>query len=89
MNYALEVAGVRQRRAAAIERARAEIVRLRAERDQEIRSLRAESPEMSLVEIGARVGCSASQVYEVLDPVKHDAYNRRRRAAWRHLKAIA
>jgi len=83
VNYALEILAARQKRDAAIERARAEARRLVAQaaidRDLEIRQLRAAEPGMTLDAIAEEVGCCRSQVYEVLYPARREAYNRRRR----------
>jgi regulator of protease activity HflC (stomatin/prohibitin superfamily) len=94
VNYAAEILAARQQRDAAVEAARAEarrlISRASAERDREIRRLRAQDPSLSCNAISSLVGCSPSQVFEVLRPERREAYNRRRRAHWRrrHLKAV-
>lgn len=92
VNYALEVLAARQERDAAIERARGEarrqIARARAERDRQIRRLRAQDPTISMAAIGRLVGCSRETVYDVLNPEKHERYNRRRREHWRRRAEI-
>ena len=95
MNYRLEVLRARQTRDTAIERARSDarkrIAEATAVRDRAIRELRAESPRLGGEGIGAAVGCSRSQVYEVLSPDLRAANNDRRRKYWRqrHLKAVS
>jgi regulator of protease activity HflC (stomatin/prohibitin superfamily) len=95
-NYRASVLRAREDRDTAIEQAREQARRLIAEagavRDREIRELRAENPRPAVEAIGAAVGCSRSQIYELLQPARRAAYNERRRRYWqeqRHLKAAA
>jgi DNA invertase Pin-like site-specific DNA recombinase len=84
MQYAVEVAKIRAARDRAIEQAqanaRAKLAELAEQRDAEIRRLAAKG--LSNPAIAAAVGCSRTQAYEVLNPEKREAYNRRRRERW-------
>jgi AraC-like DNA-binding protein len=95
-NYRASVLAARQQRDQSIEQAREQARRLIEEagavRDREIRELRSENPRPAVEAIGAAVGCSRSQIYELLQPARRAAYNERRRQYWqeqRHLKAAA
>jgi hypothetical protein len=95
-NYRASVLRAREDRDTAIEQARAEarkrIAEAGAVRDREIRELRSENPRPAVEAIGAAVGCSRSQIYELLQPARRAAYNQRRRQYWqerRRLKAAA
>lgn len=86
MNYARDVLAARQRRDARIEQAGAEAKRKLAAavaaRDAEIHRLHAEDPSLSCAAIGSLVGCSHGIAFEILNPDKHEAYAKRRRAHW-------
>jgi hypothetical protein len=86
VNYAVDVAKIRAARDRAIATAERELASLRAERDREIRRLRAVG--LSLHAIGREVGCSASTVEAVLHPDRRAAANERRREYWHVYNAI-
>ena len=91
MNYCAEIAAARRKRDKRIDHATVEwresTARMRAERDREIRLLRTQG--LATYTIGLRVRCSPSQVYEVLHPERHVAYDARRREHYHRLRAVA
>jgi hypothetical protein len=95
MDYRGTLAAIRSDRERKIERAtveaRRKVAQAVADRDSEIRRLRADDPTRSYAAIASAVGCSAGTVQEVLRPDLKVAYNARRAQHWRrrHLKVAS
>lgn len=81
MNYRAQVAAIRRRRDRAVIEAKAALAAAVAERDSEIRRLRAEGT--TLVETAAQVGCGVHTVMDVMHPENRVRYNARRAAYWK------
>jgi hypothetical protein len=91
VNYRVEIEQARSRRDRAVERARGDFRRTRRAltqaRDNEISLLRAQG--RSIDAIAAEVGCSRALVFELVNPVRRERYNRRRREHMRLLQGRA
>jgi hypothetical protein len=79
---------IRERRDRAVEQARRELSELRSTRDAEIRKLHSKEG-LSAPRIAALLGCNKDHAYELLDPVRHETNNERRRKHARHLTLAA